>query len=257
MPRQSRQQRHDSKRSRKQADRFPELFDNQGFQDHFEATLEREANKTRFGKLEARNEAQGQMMATIDSRRLIFVDGPAGTGKTFVSTSMAVEMLEAGKIERIVIARPMVGCDEEMGFLPGDEDEKYRPWLEPFFDVLEGKLGKKKVETYLKYKKIVARPLMMMRGVTFRNAFIILDEAQNVTKGQMKMFLTRIGSGSKIVIDGDVEQTDLPANKISGLPDAIWRFKGTASAGFISFTEDDIERDPLVRDIVLAYRRNS
>lgn len=210
-----------------------------------------------FGPLQAQNEAQGQMIATIQTKRVTFVTGPAGTGKTFVATSLAAEMLERGEIERLVIARPMVGCDEEIGFLPGTEAEKYAPWLDPFMDVLEGKLGKKKVETYFKYGKIVAKPLMMMRGSTFRNAFVILDEAQNTTEGQMKMFLTRLGNGSRVVIDGDVEQTDLPASKKSGLVDAISRFKGKSSFGIVEFTENDIQRDPLVREIVKGYRKAS
>lgn len=245
------QQRREARQSRRNAARHPELVANETL---FEAQIEREMNRVVFGPLEARNESQGQMIATVKSKRISFVTGPAGTGKTFVATSLAAEMLEAGEIERIVICRPMIGCEEEMGFLPGTEQEKYAPWLGPFFDVLEGKLGKKKVETYLKYGKIVAKPLMMMRGSTFRDAFVILDEAQNTTEGQMKMFLTRVGAGARVVIDGDVEQNDLPGGKKSGLVDAVSLFSKSKNFGFVEFGVDDIERDPLVREVVLAYR---
>lgn len=248
------QHKREQRQQRRNARRHPELVVVSNNDAEFEAKIEHEMNRIIFGPLQARNEAQGQMIATIKSKRVSFVTGPAGTGKTFVSTSLAAEMLEAGQIERLVICRPMVGCEEEMGFLPGTEEEKYQPWLGPFFDVLEGKLGKKKVQTYLKFGKIVAKPLMMMRGSTFRNAFVILDEAQNTTEGQMKMFLTRIGSGAKVVIDGDPEQHDLPPGKKSGLVQAMRLFKGSPNFGMVSFTEDDIERDPLVREIVKAYR---
>ena len=222
--------------------------------DDLEALLEHEAQQVKFGPLKPRGRAQAKMISTIKNRRIVFVTGPAGTGKTFVSTSLAAEMLENKEIERIVITRPMVGCDEDIGFLPGTEWEKYAPWLGPFLDVLEGKLGKKKVETYLKFGKIVAKPLQMMRGSTFRNAIVILDEAQNTTKGQMKMFMTRLGEGSRVIIDGDLEQTDLKTGAVNGLADAVNRFRGRDSAGFVEFTDEDITRDPLVRDIVAAYR---
>lgn len=218
----------------------------------FEAQVEHQMSRIVFGPLQARNETQGQMICSMTDKRVTFAVGPAGTGKTFVSTSFAAELLEKGDIERIVITRPMVGCEEEMGFLPGDEYEKFAPWLGPFLDVLEGKLGKKKVETYLKFGKIIAKPLMMMRGATFRNSFVILDEAQNTTPGQMKMFLTRLGEGSRVVIDGDPEQDDLKIE--SGLVDAMRRFASSRSFGVIEFTEDDIVRDPMIREIVKAYR---
>lgn len=238
-------------RNRDQAKKWPELVNTQH---EVEAKLEYEVNKVRIGDFQPRNRTQEKYAEAIENKRIIFCTGPAGTGKTFTSTSLACEMLEAGEIDRIIIARPMVGCDEEMGFLPGTEEEKYVPWLAPFFDVLDGKLGKQKVKSYLEYGKIVARPLMMMRGTTFRNAMVILDEAQNTTPGQMKMFLTRLGEGSKVVIDGDLEQSDLPTGKDNGLADALYRLRNSSSAAFIEFTEDEITRDPLVREIVMAYR---
>jgi len=241
-------------RTREQAKKWPELVNTQN---DLDAHLEYEVNKVRFGLFQPRNKAQEVYAEAIEAKRIIFALGPAGVGKTFVATSIACEMLEAGEIERIIIARPMVGCDEEIGALPGTEAEKYAPWLSPFFDVLDGKLGKKKVKSYLEYEKIVARPLMMMRGTTFRNALVILDEAQNTTPGQMKMFLTRLGEGSRVIIDGDLEQSDLPTGKLNGLADATYKLRNSHSAAFVTFTEDDITRDPLVREIVLAYRNSN
>lgn len=219
-----------------------------------DAILEYEQNRVKFGPLKPRNEKQAFFVETLEEKRIVFATGVAGTGKTFVSTSWAVEKLEAKEIDRIIITRPMIGCDEDIGFLPGTEAEKYAPWLGPFFDVLNGKLGKKKVESYIKYGLIIAKPLMMMRGETFRNAIILLDEAQNTTQGQMKMILTRLGERSRIVISGDVEQTDLPAHKGNGLRDAVQRFEGRKSAGFVNFTDNEITRDVLVRDVIEAYR---
>lgn len=241
----------ESRRNAKNAKRYPEMVETLN---EFEAHLEHEANKIRFGALRPRNEKQARLIQLLEEKRLTFITGCAGTGKTFVATSVAAERLESGRIDRIIITRPMIGCDEEMGFLPGTEGDKFQPWLGPFLDVLEGKLGKQKVASYLKFGQIVARPLMMMRGTTFRNAMVLLDEAQNTTPGQMKMFLTRIGEGSSVVIDGDLEQTDLPAGKDNGLADILHRLRGSSSAGFLEFYEDEIVRDPLVRDIVKAYR---
>lgn len=222
---------------------------------NIEAQLEARYNKIIFGPLHPRGEKQAKYVKYMNSKRLVFAKGPAGTGKTFVSTSWAVEQLEAQKIERIVITRPMVGCDEQTGFLPGDLMEKYKPWLGPFFDVLEGKMGKKKVESYIKFGGIVLADLMTLRGSTLRNAVIILDEAQNTTKGQMKMFLTRIGEGSKVIIQGDVEQSDLPDGVVNGFADALERFGNSSISGLVEFDVEDITRDPIVTEVVLAYRK--
>lgn len=222
-------------------------------QDEVDAQLEYEMNKVRFGKLSPRNEAQARCIHTLENSRLTFITGPAGTGKTFLTVSMACELLEAGLIEKIVLTRPMVGCDEDMGFLPGTEWEKFKAWIGPGLEVLEGKLGIKKVESYVTYKKIVGAPLMMMRGSTFRNALVFLDEAQNATKGQMQMFLTRLGEGSKVIVAGDLRQSDR-AGDDNGLADAVARFKGNRVAQQFEFMEEDITRDPLVRAIVHAYR---
>lgn len=238
-------------RNKKNEKRFPELVAGQS---ELDAHLEREMNKIRFGQLRPRNKKQEILISTIEDKRIVFITGPAGTGKTFVSTSIAAEMLEEKMIERIVIVRPMIGCGEDIGALPGDLNEKYLPWLGPFVDVLEGKLGKKKVESYMKFGIISAMPLLMMRGATFRNAMVILDEAQNTTPSQMKMFLTRLGEGSRVIIDGDLEQSDMPVGKDNGLADSLHKLRNSTSAGFVEFTEDEITRDPLVREIVMAYR---
>lgn len=245
-----RDRRAQSRREEKHGGKFPELV---GGKNDLDAHLEREMNKVRFGPLEPRNESQSRCINMMDHGRLCFLLGPAGTGKTFLSVSMACEMLEAGEIERIIITRPMVGCDEEIGFLPGTEWEKFQAWVGPALEVLEGKLGASKVESYVKFKKIIGKPLMMMRGATFRDAFVIMDEAQNSTPGQMKMFLTRIGAGSKVAITGDLKQSDR-AGDHNGLQDAVDKLHDCKSVQMFEFDVDDIERDPLVRDVVLAYR---
>lgn len=256
---QNRQQRRantrDKKAARKHGVDYPELTQSQN---ELEGKLEKQMNRIRFGPLEARNQAQGQLISTLQRSRLTFIGGPAGTGKTFISTSLACEALEAGEVEKIIITRPMVGCDEDMGFLPGTEWEKFQAWVGPILEVLEGKLGKTKVKTYVEYGKIVGKPLMMMRGSTFRDAFVILDEAQNTTPGQMKMFLTRIGEGSRVVVDGDVDQSDLKLRngEVNGLEDALHKLRNSHNAAMFNFEESDIERDGLVREIVMAYRTN-
>lgn len=245
-----RERRAEARRERKHGEKFPELT---ATQKEVDAKLEAAVNRIRFGQLEPRNESQARCIQVIEDTRLSFVTGPAGTGKTFLSISLACEMLEAGEIERIIITRPMVGCDEDMGFLPGTEWEKFKAWIGPALEVLEGKLGAKKVESYVAYKKIVGAPLMMMRGSTFRNSFVLLDEAQNSTKGQMQMFLTRLGEGSKVVVAGDLRQSDR-ASDDNGLADAVHRFRNAKVMGRFEFDEDDITRDPLVREVVKAYR---
>lgn len=251
--RQNRQARRADKRreaDKRQGKQYPELVQRQN---EIEGKLEAEMNRVRFGPLSPRNESQARCIAMMERNRLALITGPAGTGKTFISLSMACELLEAGEIERIVITRPMVGCDEDLGFLPGTEWEKFKVWIGPALEILEGKLGAKKVESYVTYKKIVGAPLMFMRGSTFRNSFVILDEAQNSTKGQMQMFLTRLGEGSKVAVCGDLRQSDRAGDN-NGLADVVERFKGSRVMGRFEFEEDDITRDPLVLEIVKAYR---
>lgn len=220
----------------------------------FEAELEYQQNKIRFGKLQPRNASQAELLRLLDSKRLVFALGPAGTGKSFILTSYAAEALLNDEIDQIIITRPQVDCDEEMGFLPGDEAEKFASWIGPFMDVLEGKLGKGRVASLMKFGQIQARPLGKMRGSTFRRSIVILDEAQNTTRGQMKMFLTRIGEGSKVFVNGDMEQSDLPGHVTSGLVEACDILRNGNNIGIHHFTESDVVRDPLVKEILKAYR---
>jgi phosphate starvation-inducible PhoH-like protein len=216
--------------------------------------VEYEMNRPRFGPLNPRGENQAKALEIMNNSRLVFLTGPAGTGKSFLSTSWAVEQFLLRKVEKIVITRPMVGCDEEIGFLPGTEQEKFAGWIGPFIDVMEGKMGKKAVETQFNIGKFIAKPLMMMRGSTFRDSIVLLDEAQNTTPSQIKMFLTRIGEGTRVIINGDVEQSDLPKGARNGLQDALALFKNSRHASIFEFKEHDITRDPLVREIVNIYR---
>lgn len=224
-------------------------------QDDFEAKLEYEQNKRKFLDFKPRNKNQKTYMEYLKSSRLVFGIGPAGTGKSICPTIYACELLESKEIDKIIVTRPMVGCDEDMGALPGDEHDKYIGWVGPILEILETRLGKKKVATYINYGKIVLKPLMMMRGSTFRDAFVILDEAQNTTSGQMKMFLTRLGEGSKAVINGDLEQTDLKGHQINGLEEAIRKLSKSKIIKIVEFTDNDIVRDQLVREIIKAYRK--
>lgn len=220
------------------------------------AILEYKENQPRFAPLRPRSPTQKAYLDTLEVKRLTFTIGPAGTGKTFLSTSYAVEKFQRQEIKKIVITRPMVGCDEDIGFLPGDEMEKFSAWLDPFMDILEGKLGKRNVTKYMDNGDIIAKPLSFMRGSTFRDSFIILDEAQNTTPGQMKMFLTRLGEGSKAVVMGDIEQTDLDPRKypVTGLQEVVALFDETVTIGLFEFFDKDITRDPLVREVLQVYR---
>lgn len=219
-----------------------------------EARMEHQQNRRRFVDLKPRNKNQALYMQYLEESRLVYATGSAGTGKTLVATIWACKQLEEGKIERIIVTRPMVGCDEDMGFLPGTEGEKYIGWVGPVMEILEGYFGKKQVETFIKFNQIILKPLMMMRGSTFRNAVAILDEAQNTTPGQMKMFLTRVGENTKLIINGDLEQSDLPPGRPNGLADSVNRLKNSRHVRVVEFSENDIVRDALVRDIIKAYR---
>lgn len=202
-------------------------------------------------------EAQGQMISQIVSKDIIFVNGCAGTGKTYVSAALAAEALENNQIEKIIITRPMQGCDEDMGFLPGDESEKYAPWCEPVMDVLEERLGKSYVKNLIKLGRIQCKPLMFMRGKSLSDAWILADEMQNATPDQMKMLLTRIAENSKLIIDGDIKQSDLKdgrgVRQLSGLTDALSKLKGIPEIGFVEFTRDDIVRHGIIRKILDRY----
>lgn len=252
---QKRRERADRKRIAKHSKRFPELSVESTPEDYEEAVLKRKHEPPK--PVQAKTQAQGQLISQIVSKDITIVSGPAGTGKTYVTASMAAEMLAAGEIERIVITRPMVACGEDMGFLPGEMEEKYAPWVAPIMDVLEEKLGKGKVKYLLKAGQIVLSPMQFMRGASMKNSFVICDEAQNITPSQMKMFLTRLGEGSKMVIDGDLRQSDLKDSRgveqISGLADAAKRLRSIPEVGFVEFERSDIVRHGLTRKILEVY----
>jgi len=194
-----------------------------------------------------------QAMAEHD---LVLSIGPAGTGKTYLAVAMAAVYLLEKRVRRIVLARPAVEAGEKLGFLPGDLVEKVNPYLRPLYDALYDILGFDKVDRLLERGTIEVAPLAFMRGRTLNESFIILDEAQNTTGEQMKMFLTRVGNHSKAVVNGDVTQVDLPSGKVSGLRQAQEVLAGVDGIKFIHFTDRDVVRHPLVQKIVLAYERH-
>lgn len=201
--------------------------------------------------LEGKTENQKRYINAIKNFALTFATGPAGTGKTYVAASLAAAAFEAGTVDQIILTRPAVEAGENLGFLPGEIEEKFGPYLQPFLDVLNRKLGKSHVENLMKNERIIAVPLAYMRGRTFRDSFVILDEAQNTTPVQMKMFLTRIGENCKVVVNGDVDQQDTPGQ--SGLTDAIRRCSWIPTVKTVEFTRHDIVRSGLVQDIVDSY----
>jgi phosphate starvation-inducible PhoH-like protein len=201
--------------------------------------------------LRALTEAQGAYAASIQDNIITFGVGPAGTGKSYVAAAMAADMLHDKEIDKIIITRPAVEAGESFGFLPGELEEKYAPYIDPFRDILNERLGKSYVEYLIKHNRIMAKPLAFMRGMTFKNCWAIFDEAQNATPGQMKLFLTRIGESCKVIVDGDCEQSDLTVQ--SGLTDALYRFRGMTNIGIVRFDINDIVRHGIVRDVIRAY----
>ncbi len=202
--------------------------------------------------IEARNKAQKKYICSIKSHCLTFGTGPAGTGKSYCATALAAEALANGRVERIILTRPAVEAGEQLGYLPGDVDEKFSVYIDPFRDILTERLGKGAVEYHLRHGRIVAAPLAYMRGKTFgHDTFVILDEAQNTSVAQMKMFLTRIGEDCKVVVNGDVNQSDIRGE--NGLADAIRRLRGLPSVCIHEFERDDIVRSGLVRQVIDRY----
>jgi phosphate starvation-inducible protein PhoH and related proteins len=201
----------------------------------------------------ARNMKQRLYVQTIDRHDLVFAIGPAGTGKTYLAVAMAAAALLEKKVKRIVLARPAVEAGERLGFLPGDMVEKINPYLRPLYDALYDILGYEKTAKLLERGIIEVAPIAFMRGRTLNDAFIILDEAQNTTSEQMRMFLTRIGFGSKAVVTGDVTQVDLPQGKTSGLREAKQLLSSIEGIHFVLFNERDVVRHPLVQSIITAY----
>ncbi|WP_419570622.1 PhoH family protein [Rheinheimera sp.] len=209
--------------------------------------------KTRKGSVKGRNANQSQYVKNIRQHDVTFGIGPAGTGKTYLAVACAVDSLEKGEVRRIVLTRPAVEAGEKLGFLPGDLTQKVDPYLRPLYDALFEMLGYEKVEKYLERGVIEIAPLAYMRGRTLSDAFIILDESQNTTVEQMKMFLTRIGFNSKAVITGDVTQVDLPRGQYSGLKHAMDVLSDVPELSFNFFKAKDVVRHPVVQKIVLAY----
>ncbi|MEJ5172617.1 MAG: PhoH family protein [Hydrogenothermaceae bacterium] len=203
----------------------------------------------------AKTPTQKIYVETIKNNDITFGIGPAGTGKTYLAMAVAVSYLKQNKVNRIILTRPAVEAGEKLGFLPGSLEEKVDPYLRPLYDALYDMVDPDKVVDMIEKKIIEVAPLAFMRGRTLNDAFIILDEAQNTTKEQMKMLLTRIGFGSKAVITGDVTQIDLPKASQSGLVEAIKVLEGVKGIGFTRFTEKDVVRHPIVQRIIEAYNR--
>jgi phosphate starvation-inducible PhoH-like protein len=196
---------------------------------------------------------QRRYLEAIERHDIVFGIGPAGTGKTYLAMAQAVSFLLAKKVTRIILVRPAVEAGEKLGFLPGDLQEKVNPYLRPLYDALYDMLDTDRVERLLERGTIEIAPLAFMRGRTLNDAFVILDEAQNTTSDQMKMFLTRLGFGSKAVITGDITQIDLPAGRVSGVVEAMRVVDKVEGISFIRFDERDVVRHPLVQQIVKAY----
>jgi phosphate starvation-inducible protein PhoH and related proteins len=207
------------------------------------------------GPVRARNHAQDLYLRALKRYELVFAEGPAGTGKTWLAVGHAVSLLEKGAVERLILSRPAVEAGERLGFLPGDMREKVDPYLRPIYDGLYDFMDARMVERGLQTGMIEVAPLAFMRGRTLTKACILLDEAQNATTMQMKMFLTRLGEGSRMIVTGDPSQTDLPTGQKSGLSEAIALLSHLDEVGHVRFAEGDVVRHDLVRAIVGAYER--
>jgi phosphate starvation-inducible PhoH-like protein len=209
--------------------------------------------RTRKRRIAARSAGQAVYVKAMRENELVFGLGPAGTGKTYLAVAAAIDLLMAGKVERVILSRPAVEAGERLGFLPGDLRDKVDPYLRPIFDALNDMLPADQLQKRLASGELEVAPIAFMRGRTLAHAFVILDEAQNTTPVQMKMFLTRLGEGSRMVVTGDPSQVDLPAGSRSGLADALEALRGLDNIGVVRFTEKDVVRHPLVARIVGAY----
>jgi phosphate starvation-inducible PhoH-like protein len=196
---------------------------------------------------------QKRYLQAIDTHPITFGIGPAGTGKTYLAMAMALRELLEGRVERIILTRPAVEAGEALGFLPGELQEKILPYLTPLYDAINDMIGKEQTMQLVERGIVEIAPLAYMRGRTLANAFVVLDEAQNTTHEQMMMFLTRLGDGSRMVITGDITQTDLPRNKQSGLKEATRVLKDIERIRLFYFDDQDVVRHPLVQDIINAY----
>ncbi|MFV0279640.1 MAG: PhoH family protein [Rhodoblastus sp.] len=203
----------------------------------------------------ARTNTQSAYLRALKKYELVFAEGPAGTGKTWLAVGHAVSLLEQGAVERIILSRPAVEAGERLGFLPGDMREKVDPYLRPIYDALHDFMDARMVERGMQTGMIEVAPLAFMRGRTLTSACVLLDEAQNATTMQMKMFLTRLGEGSRMIVNGDTSQTDLPSGQRSGLSQAVQLLAQVEGVGYIKFLDGDVVRHDLVRRIVDAYSK--
>lgn len=197
-----------------------------------------------------------KLVKESEKKDMVFAIGPAGTGKTYTSVALAVKALKEKNVKRIILTRPAVEAGESLGFLPGDLKEKLDPYLQPLYDALRDMIPHERLENFIEKRVIEVAPLAFMRGRTLDDAFVILDEAQNTTHSQMKMFLTRMGMNAKFIITGDPSQIDLPKNQQSGLQEAMKILQNVEEIGFIHLNESDVVRHPIVKKIILAYNQN-
>ena len=213
--------------------------------------------QTKKRKIIPRTKNQNTYFKLLNSKNITFAIGPAGTGKTYVAVAKAVSALQEGKVNKIILSRPAVEAGEKLGFLPGDLKEKVDPFLRPIYDALYSMLPFEQVEKKINNNVIEIAPIAFMRGRTLEDSFIILDEAQNTTKTQMKMFLTRLGKNSQMVVVGDITQIDLISEKESGLKDALKKLKKINDIGFIELNETDVVRHDIVKKIINAYEKEN
>ena len=207
-------------------------------------------------RIYAKTSNQKKIVDLHEKNDLLFVIGPAGTGKTYVSVALGVKALKEKKIKKIIITRPVVEAGENLGFLPGDLQDKIDPYLKPIYDALEDMIPVQKMKKFIENKTIEIAPLAYMRGRTLKNAFILLDEAQNTTESQLKMFLTRLGQNSKMIVTGDISQVDLRKNQSSGLIDAQNKLNGISGIGFTFLDSTDVLRHSLVKKILDKYHKS-
>ena len=204
--------------------------------------------------ISARTINQYNMVKGVEKNDLLFAVGPAGSGKTYTAVALAVKALKEKRVQKIILTRPAVEAGENLGFLPGDLKEKLDPYLQPLYDALADMLPRQKLLDYLDEKIIQIAPLGFMRGRTLDNAFVILDEGQNTTENQLKMFLTRMGKSAKFIVTGDVSQIDLPKNQKSGLKKALNLFNDVTGIEFVILNEEDVVRHPLVKKIIKVFK---
>ena len=205
-------------------------------------------------KLQPKNEPQSRYLMSLESKDLVFATGPAGTGKSYIALAYAAKMFMEMKIDKIIITRPLVEAGNSIGALPGEMEDKIAPYFQPPKDILYELLGESHVDYLIKSKAIEFQPLEFLRGSTFKNSMIILDEGQNVTVTGMRLFLSRIGGGCKVVVNGDVEQSDLDRRDIDGMTDAMNKLDGIDELAIVEFEDEDIVRSKLAKKIIMAYR---